>query len=1642
MNSTLQMVMTYGPTVLFIFIILMSTIFGILRGFRKNLILFIHSIVIFIVCLILYFIFVNNEFFDKFLLDAANFFLGNNGLEEMLGVSSECETLKEVLLEYIPIGFNYGDGISLLIKDNGQYLLTLIDITYHIVFAFFMLIIYNILMLIMHIIYLIFYPERRYKKKLNKKFSEAKSDRSYNKQPIYGGILGFTRGLLSALLVFSLIGSFYFIVSGGKGEGTVDSNVSLGDNTADTVLDLYSEIESYGTNGIFKILNSVTDKNDTPYYLYAADLIFQGELVDNSRNIEETIYLREELSAYTSFARKTYNLVMKYGKNEISDVLNNKSDEEMIDVVVKILGKKEFQEEFKQIINDFDSKTYFINLTLSLMDSIMEHIDEVSFMDGVDENTLEILKILFKKDYLSDKISVEKEMINEKNALKNTVYFNEKRYELPYIKVSSLLTKEDTKVLFDVMMCFLKPEMETYDAFDVIDSTMDALAYIKGLSIFSTDRKGEFDPILARLYSYIEETYLKSDESLMSSGYSTESINNYLKFINSGVEWTTELRILLSTTNNIYNIYNNVYNKEEYDNATNQDEYIINAVFNIFNKQSADYYENVENFDAILEALSDSKILGKVLSSSFIFSNIESALSEEIPNITLKDDIVYENTYDSLGRITYGEVYNILNGLEVLAQNDGLDLIKEMLFEESIDYEKLLTDLSNVLSKTQDGKSVVDYFLESSIIKSVVSGFLINSKDSFEGFSLYIPDNCLEKDSLGNNLNIIEKDILKDLFNKLPRLLEIIDPIINDPENTDNFNKILNDDDLLKMLDNLVIEGTVSGLIKDYLKDVDNIVISKELEDINSWVTDKNDGELKVLIKALKDSGIDLNSLFNGKNEDVVDSLTQLKDESINSLLESKIFYYSISNYLINNNNFNGFEIIIPNSSKIELINDNIAYLLVKNELLNLISNLDLLLDDSSLKGLITNFVNNRNTLMSNKIILTTFVNYIVNNEEFNNEIGSTLVISESLKKQATNEELVGFTSYNKWNNEALYLLEALDELLGISKGELDEFIDESIKNKVYDSIKTLNDLSDDLTRTRLEVILSSDVMGLSITKIIDDSFTGIVDETALRNAKENDKYSKSELEAIINAVLIFDIDIENITVNDLNERIKKELTTYNNPRLEERFEGRTTLNLLYQSYIIRSIFTEEIDNQVMDILLLDNLRVCKDKYQYYLEDEIKALIDSLKILNINDFNSDIDISTKISLINDENIDDLYKSYVIIYAIKYQLDKELLSNYLVEKVVLDNSLVVTDENNTVSKYYKKEEIISLLNSLDELYIDDLNSFNNIDFENLASTLLDESNVFMGKTRLDVLYESYIVEGIITKSILDQINTNEKVSLQDHPYAYKKEINVYNKCEIETLVRILDGKTIDEFDVEGIKLSDIKEYIYDTYGNTNSYLLVSSISKNLSTNNSAIIPYDVVDLKYELIIRPTDLADLINACIEMGIDTVNIDISSSDVIVPNDYSVVLDSRIMKAIITKNLTYKKEENSEYVSSYFAFDDDVEMTYDYQTQYIIILKDECLTTLFDAIKAYNEDASLNIVINIDNIKSLSDYKLEILLKSSLFHIAISDIFTEKYESIFGYLGIQITEETVYDISIPTRTFVKNVISKDDIKSIFNQI
>lgn len=97
----------FGPTVIFALIVLIRILIGYHSGARRQVIFIIHSIIAFAICLIIYFALVNNRFFDKFILDVVNKFLGKDGLEEMLGVNPNCKTMREVLVQYIPSQMNF-----------------------------------------------------------------------------------------------------------------------------------------------------------------------------------------------------------------------------------------------------------------------------------------------------------------------------------------------------------------------------------------------------------------------------------------------------------------------------------------------------------------------------------------------------------------------------------------------------------------------------------------------------------------------------------------------------------------------------------------------------------------------------------------------------------------------------------------------------------------------------------------------------------------------------------------------------------------------------------------------------------------------------------------------------------------------------------------------------------------------------------------------------------------------------------------------------------------------------------------------------------------------------------------------------------------------------------------------------------------------------------------------------------------------------------------------------------------------------------------------------------------------------------------------------------------------------------------------
>ena len=88
-------IIKWVPTLLFLFVILMSTITGYLRGFRKSLIFLIHSVVIGSICIVFYFLFKDNETMDEFMLTVTNYFMNSKtGLQDLLGVSQECVSVK------------------------------------------------------------------------------------------------------------------------------------------------------------------------------------------------------------------------------------------------------------------------------------------------------------------------------------------------------------------------------------------------------------------------------------------------------------------------------------------------------------------------------------------------------------------------------------------------------------------------------------------------------------------------------------------------------------------------------------------------------------------------------------------------------------------------------------------------------------------------------------------------------------------------------------------------------------------------------------------------------------------------------------------------------------------------------------------------------------------------------------------------------------------------------------------------------------------------------------------------------------------------------------------------------------------------------------------------------------------------------------------------------------------------------------------------------------------------------------------------------------------------------------------------------------------------------------------------------------
>lgn len=1346
------------PSILFALFVLVGFLRGLRRGFRKSLILLIQAIAAFVICLGVYLLLINNDTVDGLLLTGINSILGSpSGLQDALGVTGDFATLKQVLAQYISDMLAGIGAVPVTAADSG-YVMALVLLAYHIVFALLLSIVYKILQFIFYLVYLIFYSEGRYRRK--KKEKEKEGGVPYKKRKLAGAIVGLSRGLVAGLVCVSLIGGVLSVVTGGYGEGKTE-DYAFGEPNIDQAYTVYRSLDEYGTKGIIKILNTVRDSEDVPFYLYITDLIFSGRLVDENLGIDENIKFRDELTGYVGFAKNVATLVMKYGGDTMKNIVSSGNDEAMNEAV-KLFENEDFNREFRLLIENFDAKTFISGFALSFIDSVVENIDQTSISDGMDENTVNMIKILFKPDYYSDKIPSDAALLAAGK-------------KAPVLKASSLISKKDILAAYDVIVESMNKAPEEEGYIDIIGGKIDTLStlkimvpFVSNLSILSTEKASEVDPVLERLYTYVENTVLTD---VNAEGYVSPDY-----YYDEKIEWTSELKTLLGVAGDALNIYATVAKDSPSGDSNGEGESnpedsakpgkpgigetsaegkevgdgdgektskdALDMIVNIFDAKNENYTANMTRVDRICDSLSKSKLIGRALSSSYMYSQIKTALSSVASSFDMPENV----RYDSNGGDD-GEIKALLDGLKSICKNETT--IK--LLSDTPDFSDLedFKPYAEVLTTADEsGNAPIDCVIKSKLLHSLLSAMLVDMSEE-EDSSIYISDRAKESNLAGEKVNIIEKDLLKDILQSSSDIIDLISEISG--ADSLKISEIVSNDAVKKLTKNIIVQGTAAKLLINALKDNESIVIPASLSDPEKWLdsgmegsSDFSKGEFRKLFDFIAEANFDIDGIVDG-SVDVIDEINKLSDEKMqDNMLASDVLWYTIS-YLLSTSIGDGdMEIIVPDGSKADIseTETDVKVLIKREEIKALINRVILIApalkqDETDVREmsdkLIELIVVNKNKVFGSLILDATIINFVVNGNVLD---GTTIEIPSSLKENAKKENLAKYNFDGGWggdNGELVKLINALDVFLGVSATVADgkKFTMQEVSLDLTEIIKKLKDDS------VLTTVYASEILKYTVSVKIKDTLTG---ESLMDNPhahEEGDRAKPYKIEEIRALVSILpdsgEINVSAITIDKL-------LTLY--VKSGEKVEEKSALLTAIISLNVRKISDitvpetvkgENIKRNETDTVGVDMITVS----------EIYDLLTAVKALGINSINDISGGSLAYNKIivklkdnegnaDSEKLDTVYASEILKHTVSGKIRAIIASNANIKDSPRAH------EGNDIRNPYKQSEILTLIK-----FVEDDNTFT------VDSITIDKVLTCYGEGRED----SALMTAIISAAVL-------------------------------------------------------------------------------------------------------------------------------------------------------------------------------------------------------------------------------------------------------------------------------------------------
>ena len=1470
------------PTLLFILIILLSIIFGILRGFRKSVILGIQALVAFVACLIAYFVIVNNAQTDTNIVNIANVFLGDGGLQNTLGVSTNNSSLTDIIMELILNNTNMGNGMALVLEENGAYLMAITNLVYHIVFFVLLWIVYLLLVFIFYIIYFIFYPERRHSRKVNKKYQETDPDKKYKKHRIFGGAIGALRGIVAGFMVMSVIGAIFYVV-GGTGEGEY-KEYDWGDDTYNTTYSIYSQTGSYGNSGIFKVLNTIKDQDNVPFYLFMANNFLSGNSYEGE--LKSNLVLSKDLGAVTVFTRSSFDLILKYGKEDIISAIKESGNSEegsnkLLQVIGNVYSNIEFQNEFNKLIDDFNTNTFFIDMTFSVLDSFVNHMNEMTLTESLPKDTVELLNVLFNNNYISPYIPDDQANF-EANG------------EVATIKPNMLLQKEDVKVAFKITFNVLRNESTNDQVLDTVNLATTVMDDIDELSLLNSKNKDNFNPVFERLYTYLSNYYLSEEpkeednkQELLSTSYLLEDTNS------ESLDWVNEINSLLKSVNSGLKLFSSVYELNSTEDVTIQ---IVNSIYNIFDVNNEKYEYNHGLINDVVDGLSTSILLGKVLETNFITKSMVGFLEQmtQGTDLYIPDNIKYANTSTEKG-----EIYNLFKGIEALFSNtDTKTVITDLVNGNSLtndDFSKLCN------SFLDDDEKVLNYLLSSKLVSSTVSGLLLSI--NIEDIQIIYPNTCKEMvDS--KYVNLIQKEEIKELIRMVPDLLtslESSDPtkgIINFV--VDNKDNVSQSDILCATVANYLSNSLPSELssiivVPNELKEAATKEELTKFEATNPWRS-----EIKRLLDVfevleLNDPNLDFSNSENLTNQ-IIGNILELNDPLTQDLLNkyqnenyqtkldlcygSPIILATLTKQIDNNIN----EEFIDDLSK-EKAKDNGNY--KKIELRTLIDSLNELeitdFSNINVDDIVNKVLNLNDTAITNPEVSKLDVCY--------ESIIIKSVIAKQLDKNLTEDLVDDSTKLSVKDSNGYYNKEEVSLLLD----SLNEFEISSLENIDINEItnKVLNLNNTAITNSKvskLDVCYSSIIIESIINKQLDDNLgTDIIDTDKRDSVKVSNKYPKSEISSMLYALK--ELGISDITAIDITA-IQNKVLNLNDPSIKSP-ESLTKLNVCYESKLIDIIVTKQLDDNLGDDIIDTDKRNSVKVNEQYAEEEVSAILYALKEFEITNITSveKNTITNKVPKLNNPSIknseitklDVCYESELFVYIVVKQMDDSLDSN-LIETSKRDS--VKVDEK------YTKEEMAALVSSLNELEITDLNNFDKSSIETSIVDLNKTSTIDPSKTKLELIYESMLSRYAITKQIdtnFDEelLKPNERETVKEcHGFDYYIEPEVAALIDSLNELGISDVTSIDKNDIKN-KITILNENA-DTnneitkldvlYGSMIvSFVIANQITPSLNSNNvhENVINYSKEEVtETEYYYKKIEIKKLIDGINAIGISTID------------------------------------------------------------------------------------------------------------------------------------------------------------------------